>query len=105
MTDSNISHDEINEAIVWALTNGSPKGAPIVSKENMANHYGPERADALLGEIRPLLEELMGVTVHWRTQSWQEAGDYARDTMRDRHPYLSDEAARRLRGYFLYQTR
>ncbi|MED5815273.1 hypothetical protein VST63_23175 [Mycolicibacterium sp. 050232] len=105
MSDSNISHAEINEAIVWALANGSPKGAPVVSMEKMANHYGPERTDVLLGEIRSLVEELMGITVDWQTKSWQEAGDYVRDTMRDRHPYLSEEAAGRLRGYFMYQTR
>lgn len=99
------SHDEINEAIVWPLTNGSPRGARIISRDNMIDRYGVEQTDALLSEIRPLLQELMGIPGDWSEQSWQEAGDYVRDTIKDRHPYLSDEAAGRLRGYFMYQTR
>lgn len=99
------SHDEINEAIVWSLANGSLKGAPIISRDNMIEHYGAEQTDTLLSEITPLLQELMRIPVDWNKQSWQEAGDHVRDTMKDRHPYLSDEAAGRLPGYFMYQTR
>ncbi len=99
------SYEEVNEAIVWSLTNGTPRGAPIISKENMVEHYGPEQTDALLAEIKPLLQELMKIPVDWEKQTWQEAGDYVRDTMKDRHPYLSDDAAGRLRGYFMFQTK
>jgi hypothetical protein len=105
MASSNVSRGEVNEALVWALQNGSPAGAPVLSRHNMIDHYGQEQADALLEEIRPLLQEIMAIPVDWTAQSWQEAGDHVRDTMLERHPYLSEEAAARLRGYFMFQTK
>ena len=105
MVSGDISRDEVSEALVWALQNGSPAGAPIPSRNNMIDHYGQERADALLEEIQPLLKEIMVIPVDWSAQSWQEAGDHVRDTMRERHPDLSPEAAARLRGYFMFQTK
>lgn len=105
MNDEGMSPGQLNEAIVWSLTNGTPKGAPIISRENMVGHYGEALADSLLDEIRPLLRELMSIPVDWSVQSWQEAGDFVRDTMLARHPHLSSDAAARLRGYFMYQTK
>jgi len=72
---------------------------------NNMHHYGAEQTDMLLAKIRPLLQELMSISVDWSKQSWQEAGDYVRDTIQSRHPYLSDAAVGRLRGYFMYQTK
>jgi hypothetical protein len=105
MTSSNVGRDEVNEALVWALQNGSPAGAPVPSRHNMVDHYGQEQANALLEEINPLLQEIMAIPVDWATQSWQEAGDHVRDTMLERHPSLSQQAAARLRGYFMFQTK
>lgn len=105
MASSDVSRQEVNDALVWALQNGSPAGAPVLSRQNMVEHYGQEQADALLEKIKPLLQEVMAIPVDWATQSWQEAGDNVRDTMLERHPYLSQEAAARLRGYFMFQTK
>ena len=104
MTET-VNAAELSEAIVWGLSHGSPPGAPIISEERMAAHYGAARTEVLLGAIRPLLNEAGNMAVDWHALDWQQAGDFVRDEMKRRHPGLSDEALGMLRGFFMFQTR
>lgn len=96
---------QLSDAIEWAFANGRPSGAPVISRENMIAHYGEKETARLLDEMQPTLREVMEIPIDWNDFSWDGAGDHIMDTLRNRHPELSEAALGSLRGYFMFQTK
>lgn len=72
---------------------------------NDAEFQARVASPALREDVRAMLDETMRIQVEWGEKSLAEIGGEVRDTMRERHPDLSDAALHRLGNDFTYLVR
>jgi len=99
-----VSKSDVNDAIVYGLSN-TRTGAPIIDEDAFTIRYGENRGRDLLSRVGELLDDAMKIDVDWNSCTLVEGGRYVKGLMKERHPYLSDEALGLIGGYFNYRWR
>lgn len=97
-------NESLSDAVIAYLAKGrSP--FPRADEDAVAPDAAPGTREALVAEVRAIVEECMGVPVDWSSMSLQEGGRHAQATMADRHPDLSPAALEALYWAFTYNWR
>ena len=95
---------DLSRAVVLYLGFGSAP-SPQANGSTLTREFGAERGAELLERVVDLLDEVREIQIDWPIHSLASAGDAACDSMRGRHPELSEEALRALGWKFTFDWR
>jgi hypothetical protein len=79
--------------------------APLPSVERIVLIAPEALVPELVEHVKDLDRELFAIEIDWDSLGWRGGCASAEQTMRARHPELTDETASSLRWYLSYMTR